>query len=201
MLKRLAIDVWQTDTETQRSVKRKLWRAKVFDFTAKPLYRPTIWQVICTSLYTPLPWSIRCRYGIVPQTGLHDHCDKLAVRGPRSTVGARRYCQLSWPTTVHFMTLRASTFVELNWLHFDDRSIVAKSRVGAKFQREVPLLWRYSNFLINSVEWVERSCQAKTSQTRSAVSIEFQLMTDGHRRRRTRTCTELYSNRAIASRG
>ena len=34
------------------------------------------------------------------------HCNKLQ----RSSIGARRYCQLSRPTTVEFITLGASTF-------------------------------------------------------------------------------------------
>ena len=33
----------------------------------------------------------------------------------RPSVGARRYCQLSWPTTVQFITLRTSTFLQLSW--------------------------------------------------------------------------------------
>ena len=50
-------------------------------------------------------------------------CDKLQ----RSSVGARRCCQLSWPTTVQFITLWASY---LSWAKsitpFDDRYAKAK---------------------------------------------------------------------------
>ena len=39
---------------------------------------------------------------------LDDQCDKIAV-------DHLRYCQRSWPTTVQFISVWASTFVELSW--------------------------------------------------------------------------------------
>ena len=42
--------------------------------------------------------------GIVLQMELYDYCDKLSVN-------CRSYCQLSWPTTVQFITLSASTLL------------------------------------------------------------------------------------------
>ena len=42
---------------------------------------------------------------------LDDLCDKSQWL----SIGARRYYQLSWPTTVLFITLRATTFLELSW--------------------------------------------------------------------------------------
>jgi len=57
---------------------------------------------------------------IVLQRELDDLCDKQQW----SSVGAPRYYLLSWPTTVQFITLWASTF--LSWWHADDRYAVAK---------------------------------------------------------------------------
>jgi len=48
---------------------------------------------------------------IVLQTALDDLCDKLQW----SSVGARKYYRLSWPTTAQFITFWASTFLELSW--------------------------------------------------------------------------------------
>jgi len=85
-------------------------------------------------------WTNKCqlsqidpRCKIVRRIELDNRCDKLQ----RSSVGARRHCQLSRPRTVQFITLRASTFLELSWYqtHFDDRYAVAKfskSRVLSK---------------------------------------------------------------------
>ena len=63
------------------------------------------------------PWSSLYKYQlslidpcdkIVLQTELDDLCDKLVVE-------RRRYYRLSWPTTVQFITLWTSTFLELSW--------------------------------------------------------------------------------------
>ena len=78
---------------------------------------------------------------IVLQTELVDLCDKLQW----SSVGARRYCQPSRPTTVQFITLRASSpfsrakliarsTIDMPWRNFPSPEFRQK-----KFQREVPL--------------------------------------------------------------
>jgi len=80
--------------------------------------------------YTALSYAL-----IVPGTR-----DKLQ----RSSVGARKYCQLSRPTTVQFITLSAHLCrAKLMITRFDDRYATAKfsrsPEFGENFQREVPL--------------------------------------------------------------
>ena len=60
------------------------------------------------------------RDGIVLQTELDDQCDKLAI-------DSRRYCQLSSQTTIQFITLRTSTFVELSSTKVDVRRVISLS--------------------------------------------------------------------------
>ena len=59
---------------------------------------------------------INPRNGIMLQTELDDHCDKLQ----RSSVGARRYCQLSWSTT---------SYVDSTFRHRPITTKFSKSRV------------------------------------------------------------------------
>ena len=84
------------------------------------------------------------------KTVLDDHCDKLAVE-------RRKYCQLSWPTTVQFTTLWASMHFRRAKLitRFADRYAVAKFSQFSQVQSleqssrgKYLDFWRYPNFLI-----------------------------------------------------
>ena len=125
------------------------------------------------------------RDGILLQTELDDHCDKLQ----RSSVGARRCCQLSWPTSVQFITLWASTFLELSRYHvstIDMRKHNCLSpQFGRNFQSEIPLFWRYLNFLLTQCDRWKEARLPKTSSIRSAASIEHRLVTDRQTDRQT----------------
>ena len=72
---------------------------------------------------------------VVLWTALDDLCDKLQW----SSVGARRYYQLSWSTTAQFITLWASTFLELS------------PEFAAKFKSEVTLFLKIPEFPYNIV--------------------------------------------------
>ena len=73
-------------------------------------------------------------------------CDKLQ----RSTLGARSYCQLSWPTTVQFITLWVSTVLDLSWQHASTIDMIWRNfqspEFEAKFQREVHLFLKVPEF-------------------------------------------------------
>ena len=71
---------------------------------------------------------------------------------------------------------------------YDDRYAVAKfsnPEFGAKQQKEVPLFWKYSNFLITQCGIGQRKPHVKTSSIRSAVSIALRLVIDRQTDRQT----------------
>ena len=51
--------------------------------------------------------------------------------------------------------------------------------LGQSSEGKYPNFWRYSNFFYNSLGYVEGSLHTKTSSIRPAVSIQYQLVTDG----------------------
>ena len=72
------------------------------------------------------------------QTELGDLSDKLQW----SSVGARRYCQLSRPTTAHLSRAKliARLTIDMPWRNF------LSPEFGAKYQSEVPLFLKISEF-------------------------------------------------------
>jgi len=101
---------------------------------------------VCLSVRLSARWHIS-QVSCCRQNLLDNLCDKLQ----RSSVGARMYYQLSWPTTVQFITLWASTFLELSWQHASAIDTLCETfEVQSSEQSsrgKYPYFWRYLNFL------------------------------------------------------
>jgi len=136
------------------------------------------------------------------QTELVDLCDKVQW----SSVGARRYCQPSRPTTVHFITLRASSpfsrakltarsTIDMPWRNFPSPEFRQKS-----FRGKYPYFCRCLNFLKTQCRTGRKklTCQKNRLILRSFLLIEHRLVTDRQTDRQTHGHSQYPRWRSVA---
>ena len=98
-------------------------------------------RVTCDNTCSTISWHTESvkfdGHGYNTHTGW---AKKTAHKLQWSSVGALRCYRLSWPTTVQFITLLASTFAELSWLDVSTIGMPWRNFLNPEFQRELSLL-------------------------------------------------------------
>jgi len=134
-----------------------------------------------------------------PRNTVNAQCDKLAnAVGRMSTVAS--IVNVVWPATVDSLSQWPSTFVELSWQHVATIDVPWRNflspEYGTKFQREVPLFWRYQNFLKIQSRIGRRKLPCQKTQFDSFIRFDRTPTCNSHRHRTTAN-TALAQRRAV----